>query len=228
MFMSATIDFDSFCRTLAIPKDKAEFIRVNDSPFDASCRRVYCMNVARLSKDTMQASMPAMGRAVESVLNKHGNDKGLVLTTSYAQIDEIKKHLSARNSSRLIVTGNGVSRTEILKKHISSPEPTVLISPSFYTGVDLKDDLSRFQIIVKAPYLDLGDGRIAAKMKRDDQWYLVQSVMKLVQGCGRSVRNDRDSAVTYILDSNATAMLRRADKIVPQWFKDAVVYTTMP
>jgi hypothetical protein len=34
----------------------------------------------------------------------------------------------------------------------------VLISPSFNTGLDLKDDYARFQIIVKVPYPNKGKG----------------------------------------------------------------------
>ena len=50
-----------------------------------------------------------------------------------------------------------MDRDEVITKHIDSTEPTVLISPSLHLGLDLKDDLSRFQIIVKVPYGNLGD-----------------------------------------------------------------------
>jgi Rad3-related DNA helicase len=39
-------------------------------------------------------------------------------------------------------------------------------------GLDLKDDLSRFQIITKVPYPDLGDRWIDAKRKINGQWYI--------------------------------------------------------
>ena len=51
----------------------------------------------------------------------------------------------------------------MLRKHYESKKQTVLISPSLHLGVDLKDDLSRFQVIVKVPYPDLTDKKITAK-----------------------------------------------------------------
>ena len=43
----------------------------------------------------------------------------------------------------------------------------MLISPSLHTGLDLKDERSRFQIIVKVPYPNRNDKWIEAKRMRD-------------------------------------------------------------
>ena len=39
-------------------------------------------------------------------------------------------------------------------------------------GIDLKDDLSRFQIITKVPYPNLGDERIKIRCNKDYIWYV--------------------------------------------------------
>jgi len=111
----------------------------------------------------------------------------------------------------------------VLEKHYSSKKPTVLISPSLHLGVDLKDDLSRFQIIVKVPYPDLTDKRIGKMKERDPKWYTWNTVLRLVQAYGRSIRNDEDSATTYILDSSISYLLKNAHDIVPKWFTEAIV-----
>jgi ATP-dependent DNA helicase DinG len=67
------------------------------------------------------------------------------------------------------VTDPNTERDEIIAEHANGTRPTVLISPSLHTGLDLKDDLSRFQIIVKLPYPDLGDRWINEKRKRSGQ-----------------------------------------------------------
>ena len=54
-------------------------------------------------------------------------------------------------------------------------------------GVDLKDDLARFQIIVKAPYLPTKDKRIEKLMKDDFNWYSNKMLCSLIQSCGRGV-----------------------------------------
>jgi Rad3-related DNA helicase len=116
-----------------------------------------------------------------------------------------------------------VDRTEVLEKHYSSAKPTVLISPSLHQGVDLKDDLSRFQIVVKVPYPDLTDKKIAAMKDRDQKWYTWNTVLRLVQAYGRSVRSKDDYATTYVLDSSISYLLKNAQDIVPKWFTEAIV-----
>jgi Rad3-related DNA helicase len=98
----------------------------------------------------------------------------------------------------------------------------VLISPSLYQGVDLKDDLSRFQVIVKVPYSDLSDRRTQVKMQRDRGWYDWQTALRLVQTYGRSVRGETDSAVTYVLDSNFPSFVRAHRELFPAYFLDAL------
>ena len=78
----------------------------------------------------------------------------------------------------------------------------VLISPAMFEGVDLPGDLSRFQILVKAPFPSLGDKRMKFILDRHPDLYNVITIMKMVQGAGRSVRSPEDHAVTYCLDQN--------------------------
>jgi Rad3-related DNA helicase len=119
-------------------------------------------------------------------------------------------------------TNPEVQRDEVMAEHVNSTKPTVLISPSLYTGLDLKDDLSRFQIIVKVPYPDLGDRWINEKTKLDQQWYNWQTALRLVQGYGRSIRSKEDYAVTYVLDSGFENFAKKNKNILPDWFTQAI------
>jgi ATP-dependent DNA helicase DinG len=119
-------------------------------------------------------------------------------------------------------TNPEIQRDEVIAEHVNSTRPTVLISPSLYTGLDLKDDLSRFQIITKIPYPDLGDRWIDEKRKINGQWYIWQTALRLVQGYGRSVRSIEDWAKTYVLDSTFLTFVRKNKNILPQWFIQAI------
>ena len=86
-------------------------------------------------------------------------------------------------------------------------------------GVDLKGDLSRFQIVCKVPYPYLGDKLVKKKMNKWKWWYPMQTAKTIVQAVGRSVRSDTDSAVTYILDSDFERFFSMNKSLFPNEFK---------
>jgi ATP-dependent DNA helicase DinG len=224
LLMSATIlSKDHLCKTTGLDPEKAKFIRIEDSDFPVKNRPIHMMNVAWLSAKTMNASMPKIAQAVDNIMSIHKNEKGIIHTTSYSQLQFIRGNLSKQNASRLIETSSSLDRSEVLRKHYESKNQTVLISPSLHLGVDLKDDLSRFQVIVKVPYPDLTDKKIAAKKDRDPKWYTWNTVLRLVQAYGRSIRSSDDYATTYVLDSSVSYLLKNAHDLMPKWFTEAVV-----
>ena len=94
----------------------------------------------------------------------------------------------------------------------------MLLSPSMTTGVDLKDDLSRFQIVVKMPFSSLADPRIKKKSTINSNWYTCQMLKTLIQACGRSTRSVDDFSATYILDSSFKYWVTRYKKWLPESF----------
>jgi len=222
LLMSATVFSEALlCRTLGIPEERAEFIRVADSTFPVENRRIHAMNIAQLSWSTMSASMDGIAKAVDAIMDRHAGERGVVHTTSYQQARDIIERVSERNRARLVTTEGSRARTELLQTH-GATGASVLISPSLYQGVDLKDDLSRFQVIVKVPYSDLSDKRTQVKMQRDRGWYDWQTALRLVQTYGRSVRSETDTAVTYVLDSNFPGFIRAHRELFPQYFLEAL------
>ncbi len=90
------------------------------------------------------------------------------------------------------------------------------------SGLDLKDNLSRFQIITKVPYPNKSDRWINAKRKEDEEWYYWQTALKLIQAYGRSVRSKEDWAKTYVLDSAFGYFVKKNQNILPIWFINAI------
>ena len=74
--------------------------------------------------------------------------------------NEVKKNI---RSSRLLIHSSE-NRDKVLDKHQRDRRPTVLLSPSMAEGVDLSNDLSRFQIVCKVPYPYLGDKLIRKRI----------------------------------------------------------------
>lgn len=199
IFMSATIlDLPAFRKTLGLPKEQTLLMRA-DSEFDPEKSPIIHMPICKMNYNTINNNLDKITDAVKDILSKHPNEKGIIHTGN----STISKYLQDNiKSDRLLVRYGDVVNDDIIKKHYKSSKPTVLVSSSLSEGVDLKGDLSRFQIIVKLPFLSLADKRITEKVKRDEDWYMVQMFRTLIQQCGRSTRNKTDYSVTYILDSS--------------------------
>jgi ATP-dependent DNA helicase DinG len=80
--------------------------------------------------------------------------------------------MSQPNARRLLVTDPEIQRDEVIFQHTSTIKPTVLIS------LDLKDHLSRFQIITKVPYPNKSDRWTNAKRQVDEERYYWQTALK--------------------------------------------------
>jgi len=223
LLMSATIfSKEVFCRTLGIPEEETALVRVKESSFPVENRPIHALNAVQLNKTTMDSSLETIARAVDEIMTHHAGERGVVHTTSYQQARYIMANVSEPNRARLSSTENVSSRSELLKAHGSTDE-SVLISPSLYQGVDLKDELSRFQVLVKVPYPDLSERRTRVKLEKDPGWYDWQTALRLVQTYGRSVRGETDHAVTYLLDTNFTWFLRKHRELFPEYFLEALV-----
>jgi len=133
LLMSATIlSKENLCKAVGIKNEDVKFIRVENSDFPIKNRPIYLMNVAWLNARTMSESLPNIVKVLDNLLSVHKNDKGIIHTTSYSQVQFIKNNLSKENLSRLIETNPKFDRNEMILKHTQSTKPTVLISPSMF------------------------------------------------------------------------------------------------
>ena len=220
--MSATIlDIDAFCKSVGIDSDGVKFVQAC-SDFPIENRPIYQMDTAYLNFNSLElkSTQQAIAKAVDRIMSRHKNHKGIIHCTTYAQVGFIRKYICNNNGKRLICTDPERPREEVMIEHLTSTMPTVLISPSLHTGLDLKDEQSRFQIMIKVPYPSKGDRWINAKMKMDPSWYNWQTRLRLVQAYGRSISSNNDWAMTYVLDSAFDGFVRK--NRLPGWFIEAI------
>jgi ATP-dependent DNA helicase DinG len=226
LIMSATIlNHHTFQKNLGLDSenDKAKFIQIQ-SDFPVENRPIFPLSVEYLNYSNLQQMdvKSKISKAIDNIMYIHSNDKGIIHTSSYEQLNFIKENLSKKNSRRLILTDPEVERDEVIKEHGESKNPTVLISPSLHTGLDLKDNLSRFQIITKVPYPNIADKWTSEKRKINHEWYYWQTALRLVQAYGRSIRSKDDWAKTYVLDSAFNYFVKMNNNILPKWFLSAI------
>ncbi len=220
VFMSATINRQMFCRTMSIPEDECGFIEVQQSPFPAQNRQIQFHNTKRLNYRSTEDDYNAIYQKAKEIIQFYDKEKGLILTTTKKHCQDIADKLG----DRMTIAHEGVDgkREKILEEHKKTKKPNVLVSPSFWYGVDLKDDLSRFQIILKAPYPSMADKRTRVKAERDPLWYQNKAVEKLLQGFGRSIRNENDYAETHVMDESCHALLSKMKRFVPKAYWDSL------
>ncbi|HET7390658.1 MAG TPA: ATP-dependent DNA helicase [Nitrososphaeraceae archaeon] len=224
LIMSATIlNHKAFCRSVGLSEDHVKFIQVQ-SDFPLENRPIIALNIAYLNYNNLQYPevKSSIARAVDNIMSFHLKDKGIIHTTSYEQLNFIKENISQPNARRLLVTDPEIQRDEVIFQHANATKPTVLISPSLHTGLDLKNELSRFQVITKVPYPNKSDRWTNAKREVDEEWYYWQTALKLIQAYGRSVRSKDDWAKTYILDSAFGYFVKKNMNILPDWFRQAI------
>lgn len=225
VFMSATIDKDSFCENAGLDPSKVGFVDTPRSPFPPDRRRINFLNMKKLSYSSSKDDELAVIKKIDEIMSQHDTERGLILTSSEKRCLDIRNNLSEKNRRRIRIchsrNENGMTQDEVLQEH-SFDEDGVLLSSSLWEGVDLKDDLSRFQIIAKVPYPNLSEKRTKIKMQKFPLWYKSQTITKLLQGFGRSIRSEDDWAVTYVLDSAASDLLLQSKFMIPKAYQDVL------
>ena len=217
VLMSATIiDHKGFAKSLGI--DDYQYIEV-PSAFDSKKSPINVSNKYWLNFKNLKANLPKICQDIESLLSYHKNEKGIIHTHSMEITDAIKTHLRRSvHRNRLLFREEGINNEYLLKQHQQAPWPTVLISPSLSYGIDLKDDLSRFQIIVKLPFAPLNTKRVKRLFEEDKEWYVDKMLGNFVQACGRSTRSVDDHSITYVLDANLIRVLEQNSNKLPKHF----------
>ncbi len=219
--MSATIiNAEGFCNNAGL-KYQMQTGQVKSiekgSPFPAKNRKILYLPVGSMAKAEIDRTLPRMAAQVQELLEMHDGEKGIIHCHTYKIASYLMEHVK---SDRLI-THSASDREQVLKEHCESKNATVLISPSMAEGIDLKDDLSRFQIICKIPFPYMGDKQVKKKMSIDKTWYSYETAKVLIQSTGRSVRSLEDHATTYVLDKSWWSFYSRNWSLFPKWFKEA-------
>ena len=219
IFMSATLlSHEKFAQTLGIGSEDIAGLSL-PSPFPTSNRPILHVPMGKMTAKEIDSSLPVLCKAIEKILEQHKNEKGIIHTHSYKIAEFIKRNIK---SDRLLFS-NASDRDSVLKKHMKSKKPTVLVSPSMTEGVDLHGDSSRFQVLCKVPYPYLGDKIVKKRMHKWKWWYPFQTAKCVIQSIGRSVRSEDDKAVTYILDSDWSRFYKFNSNLFPSDFKHCMM-----
>lgn len=191
-----------------------------DSKIPVENRMIYFNPVANLKYDIMDRELPKLVPAIIEIVTRHINENVLIHTTSNKIRDYMMNNLSLGDR---LMTHDAINRVDQLAL-FKSQRGRVMVSPSFDRGVDLPGDQCRCVIIVKMPYLFLGDKQVKKRLTlpKGQRWYNLRAIQTVMQMTGRAVRHENDYADTYILDRQFDTLLARTRHLLPKWWLEAI------
>jgi Rad3-related DNA helicase len=222
IFMSGTIlDQDLFSFLMGYDVENSSYLAL-PCPFDAAKRPIIYLKFGKMSYYQKEESFKRAVPIINKILEKNATNKGIIHSGNY----EFSRRIESSIKNPRLIVHESKTREESLSLHIRSEQETVIVSPSMINGIDLKDDLSRFQVILKVPFPNLISKKIKKRLETNSEWYSWKTLVDILQAYGRSIRNDQDWAETYILDECFDQVLN--NQSLPQYFKEALKIKKLP
>lgn len=218
IFMSGTLlDKDMYSYINGLDNELTTYKEMS-STFDAKKRPLYYIKAGKMTYREKQETFNEQVKLINKILKKYENDKGIIHTVNY----EIAEWIKERIQDKRLIFHNGENRDEMYNKFVKSKEPKVMVSPSMMSGVDLKDDLSRFAIMLKVPYPNISSNKIKGRQKTNRNWYDWKTIVDIIQTYGRTIRSDEDYSDTFILDSSLSDIMKYKSRYLPRYFTNAI------
>lgn len=226
LLMSATMTKKTL-QLLGVAPETALFWEC-PSRFPIERRPVICINTtpsvrvdARMTADDKFMWLRRIDRLIEP--RRALGRKGIIHTVSYLRVKEL---LANSEHKDVMLVHDQANTREIIQQFKASTRPHILVSPSIVTGYDFPDDECRYQILGKVPIPDMRGPIMSIRKDLDPEYSGYLAMLKLVQACGRPVRNPRDWAETFICDDHFSDwFLHKYRRHAPRWFLDAIEYT---
>lgn len=222
VLMSGTIySKEMFLRPLGVSLDNAAFLRI-DSDFPVQNRQVVLPRNPGLdlSHKSWKANLPIALAEIKNIIDHHKDYKGLIHTSSYRMSQEVVEGLQGYK----VISHESFDFQDKLKEFYESEESCVFISPVCAQGVDFKNDLARWQIIIRPQFASITDPYV--KYLLDKNWwqiYYYQAAIVFGQQLGRIVRSKEDCGITYLLSSSFTGLINKTNHLLPGWLKKGFV-----
>lgn len=224
LMMSATV-LNTGVMTDALGIRKGSFAAKRmASRFPVKNRPIYYKPVASITggKSGQDKWGDKLVKGVEDIVKKYDGKRGIIHTHNFAISTMLMEKCKKSIADRFYYQENYRSKNEMLDAHAKSTDG-IIVAPAMHEGLNLIDDLSRFQIICKIPYPNhYEDKQLARRMELDRSYYSWLTALKLCQSVGRSVRSETDYADTYIIDAAFDNFLKYNKAMLPTWFTEAL------
>jgi Rad3-related DNA helicase len=227
--LSATIlNKDAFCRGVGLDPDRVALVDVPHT-FPVENRPLYDVTQGKMTYEHRDETVPKVARLLVRLMAHHPDEKGIVHAHSYAIQERLAELLAEFGVGGRVRTHDRANRDAELEAWKASREPELFLSVKMEEALDLKDDLARWQVLCKAPYLNTNDSTVARRLEEGQwAWYHRAALRTVIQACGRVVRAPDDHGATYLADSSLLDLFERARSDMPDWFAAQVDRCSVP
>ncbi len=207
----------------ALGLDRRKVLYINcESPIPADSRPIVAVPITAVNRHNMPEATRKIGEYIDRVVApQHVGEKGLVHAT-YQMAAQLREILTGPR----YMFHDRFNKREVYQMFRDS-DPAygrILVASGMYEGIDLPEDLGRFQVIAKVPWPSLGNAAIRYQSEQDPDWYLWETLRITIQAAGRICRTPEDFGTTLIIDSSFERLIRESSNagLVPQWFMDGL------
>ena len=227
--LSATIlDKTSFCRRAGLDPDRVVMVDIPHT-FPVEQRPLYDVTQGEMTMRKRDATIPDVARTLVRIMATHPAQKGIVHCHSYAIQNMLAERLKDMGVGDRLAQHDRGDRDAALDAWQASDTPTVFLSVTMEEALDLAEDLARWQVLCKAPFPNVGDPAVAARLDAGDwDWYYRRTLRTIIQACGRVVRSPDDYGATYIVDDSIMNVFERTQSVMPSWFSEQVSRCSVP
>ena len=191
------------------------------SPIDASNRPVVIEPITNVTYSNLDRAVPELAKYIEEIAAHYTGQKGIVHAT-YQLAYLLRKHLTG---PRYIFHDRNDKTERYQEFRNAGPDSgRILIASGMYEGIDLPEDLGRWQIIAKVPWQSLGNPAIKHLAELDPEWFNWETIKTLVQAAGRICRTPEDFGATFIPDRTFMRLIAEAKPLFPKYFLDALQF----
>jgi len=228
VLISATLPpMEVFCKELGIDRDDVDYLPV-PSTFDPGLSPVNLWPVCDLTSKKMEQEVPKLIEyGIKPILDKHKGERGLIHTVSWKLCRDVMDGVK----SKRLLTHDSNNRNDVINEFMDTDgfgKDSVLVSPSCERGLDLRNDLCRFVIICKMPYLSLASKYVGARLYASGAigklWYQSDAMTTIEQMAGRAWRSAEDWCTVYILDYQVEKLYERKPSLFSEAFQSQITW----
>jgi len=202
---------------------KRRVITINSgSPIPPAQRPVFFdeETALQLSIHSKEEDYQKLAAEIRRIIELHPNQKGFVHIT-YSLLNKVRPLLEGKSDRYIFHT----KEDKLLKyqAYRQNQKDAVLFACGLYEGVDLLEDMGRFQLITKVPWPSLAEPAIRWQAEANPSYYAWEATKVVIQATGRICRSPTDYGTTHILDRSFARLYVKNKEQFPQWFRDGLV-----